>query len=161
EMSVVYLAKAGFSRYEISNFSRLGYNCKHNLNYWRNYPYVGFGPSAVSYVKGVRERNISNIQTYIGRVNAGKPPVVFREKLSLLKRAKETAAIKIRTAEGINFRWFEDKTGLDFEALEKDALVQPLKDKLIEHVKTKGKPAGIRLTKKGFLFCDTVSAALL
>ena len=56
-----YLLKKGFSRYEISNFSKKGYQCRHNLNYWKNNSYLGLGPSAVSFLQGQREKNTLEI----------------------------------------------------------------------------------------------------
>ncbi|MDD5584543.1 MAG: radical SAM family heme chaperone HemW [Candidatus Omnitrophica bacterium] len=159
--ALAYLSKNGFIRYEISNFSKKGYSCKHNLNYWENNPYVGLGAGAVSYLNGTRERNISDVKKYIVRVASGKALVVFKEKLSPLQSAQETAAIKIRTARGIDFTWFKKRTGFSFVDIEKDGVAQSLKDRFIEYVKTKTKISGIRLTKKGFLFCDSVSASFL
>lgn len=159
--ALAYLSKNGFIRYEISNFSKKGYSCKHNLNYWENNPYVGLGAGAVSYLNGTRERNISDVKKYIARVTSGKAPVVFKEKLSPLQSAQETAAIKIRTACGIDFAWFKKRTGFNFMDMEKDGVAQSLKDTFIEYVKTKTRISGIRLTKKGFLFCDSVSASFL
>ena len=49
ELATSYLAGAGFDQYEISNWSKAGYECRHNLQYWRNLPYPGFGPGAHGY----------------------------------------------------------------------------------------------------------------
>lgn len=156
-----YLPKQDFEHYEVSNFAKEGHHCRHNLNYWDNGPYIGLGASAVSYLDGVRRANVPDINEYIERVKAGKSPAASSERLSGIDSAKETAALKIRTKEGIGFGWFKEKTGFDFRGLEKDALPPLIEKGLIEYKKTKGRPSGIRLTEKGFLFCDTVSSALL
>jgi len=156
-----FLAAKGFQQYEISNFSRKGYECKHSLNYWDNSQYLGLGSSAVSYLGGVRTKNISHVFGYIDRVKSKTSPLISRDKLSLLKRAKETAALKIRTKKGIDFNWFKQKTGFDFLSLEKEALEElRTKGLIIEHTK-KRIPQSISLTNKGFLFCDTVSSIFL
>jgi oxygen-independent coproporphyrinogen-3 oxidase len=156
-----YLPKKEILQYEISNFAKYGFECKHNLNYWENNSYLGVGVSAASFLNGIRTKNISNVEDYIKRVQKKKSVVSSQEKLSAKKSALETAAIKIRTKEGINFNWFREKTGFDFTALEKDALGLLIKEKLLKyHVRHK-QHTGISATEKGFLFCDYVSAQLL
>jgi oxygen-independent coproporphyrinogen-3 oxidase len=132
-----YLPKKGFSHYEVSNFAKRGYQCKHNWVYWENKPHIGLGPSAVSYKEGVREKNTANISQYIQKVKNNQSPVVFRESLSPLRRAKETASLKIRTKEGIKFSWFKEKTGFDFLSLESKAINGLISDSLIEYIKNK------------------------
>jgi oxygen-independent coproporphyrinogen-3 oxidase len=161
ETAIDVLSLRGFKQYEISNFAKAGYESKHNMNYWDNNPYMGLGPSAFSYIDGVRSRNVSNVKEYVERFNAGKVLTDFSEKLSPIKSAKETAAVKIRTKEGIDFDWFSDKTGFDFCDLEKKALPKLIEDGLIKYKWAGDKQTGICLKRKGFLFCDTVSSALL
>lgn len=154
------LPRHGFRHYEVSNFAKSGFACRHNLNYWDNGEYIGLGPSAVSYIGGVRRRNIPDVREYIRRAAAGQSTVVSSERLVGERKAKEAAAIKIRTAEGIPFDWFKGRTGYDFLKLENDAVRKLFGAGLIKFKVSKGKKAGIALTKKGFLFCDTVSSEL-
>lgn len=161
EHTMNFLPKHNFLQYEISNFAKKGFECKHNCSYWKNEPYVGLGVSAVSYCEGQRMRNTSDIQKYISALKHAKSPVIYREKLSAKKSAKELAAIKIRTSEGINLGWFRQKTGFDFFDLEKNALSSLVSQKLLTCRKAGIKEAAICLTKKGFLFCDSVSTQLL
>jgi len=132
------------------------------MNYWENNPYIGLGPSAVSYIDGKRAKFASDVGRYVLAITNGQEPALeFSEKLSPVRRAKETAAVKIRTKEGIGFAWFKAKTGFDFEELEKKALPDLFAKDLIKYKKEGNVPAGIALKQKGFLFCDTVSSALL
>jgi oxygen-independent coproporphyrinogen-3 oxidase len=156
-----YLPLKRFLHYEVSNFAKKSFECKHNLNYWLNNPYVGLGPGAFSYVGGTRTRNTLQIKNYLAKIKSGRSPVVFKEKLYPLRSAKETAALKIRTKEGIDFRWFKEKTGFNFIDLERDALRKLQNQRFIRYLNHKGKPAGICLTQKGFLFCDSVCSELL
>jgi len=156
-----YLPKKGFSQYEVSNFAKDGFCCKHNLNYWQGNSYIGLGPSAVSFLDGTRKRNAQSIEEYIDKVNKGISPVVFKEKLSAKRSAREIAAIKIRTKEGINYDWFRQRSGFDFEQLQAEALVKSKKEGLICYRRKKGKIVAVYLSKKGFLFSDTVSSAFL
>src|SRR5690606_37548812 len=97
-------ADAGFHRYEIANFAKddsghLNSNhdlpnraCQHNVNYWRGGFFHGLGPSATSYVRGIRSKNFSNTQLYCEQLENRKRPVESREELPPLGRAGETAA---------------------------------------------------------------------
>jgi oxygen-independent coproporphyrinogen-3 oxidase len=161
EYAIDYLEKNKFFHYEVSNFAKTGFQCKHNINYWQNNSYVGLGPSAVSYQNGARSKNIPDIKKYLEVAVKNKPTLISKEKLSLENQAKETAAIKIRTAEGIDFGWFKEKTGFDFTKLEGENIILLIKQKLIEYKKVEAKNSGVALTRKGFLFCDSVSAQLL
>lgn len=161
QLSRDFLAENGFDRYEISNFAKSGYICRHNCVYWDNQEYLGLGPSAYSYVNGQRLSNIKDVKKYIEAIKGKLPVWDFKEKLSLVRRAKETAAVKIRTAEGIDFEWFSRKCGYDFLKFYSGSLDSILADKLVEYKVFKGKKTGIRLTDKGFLFCDSVSRELV
>lgn len=159
-----YLPGAGFEHYEVSNFSKPGFECRHNLNYWDNNPYVGIGPSSVSYIDGTRSENVSDTEEYVDRCEKGVSLVVYSEKLSSIRMAKETAGLKIRVKQGIDYDWFKNKTGFDFEdILEKGVLDELSKDNLLEYKIDKLTRArrGIMLTEKGFLFSDTVSSAFI
>jgi oxygen-independent coproporphyrinogen-3 oxidase len=156
-----FLPKCGFGHYEVSNFAKRGYACRHNLNCWENKEYLGLGASAVSYIDGVRKRNVPEIKEYIKRVSSGASTAISSERLSGERKAKETAAVKIRTSDGIGFRWFRDTTGYDFMELESDAVRKLVAAGLIKFRKYKGRRCGIFLTGRGFLFCDTVSSELL
>jgi oxygen-independent coproporphyrinogen-3 oxidase len=161
EYMVDRLSVRGFKQYEVSNFAKEGCRCRHNLNYWENSPYIGLGASAVSYAEGTRAENIPDVEEYIRRVAGGESLVSSSEKLPPLEMAKETAAVKIRTRDGIDFDWFKAKTGFDFTNLEKSALKDLLEKDLIKYKKDKDALTGVCLKRKGFLFCDTVSAAFL
>jgi len=161
KLAISYLADKGFAQYEISNFSKPGFSCKHNFTYWNNDPYTGLGPSAVSSADGVRSENNPNVSKYIDKVMAGLQPGGSSEKLSPEKRARETAAVKIRTMEGIGFDWFKNKTGIELPLLESKALPKLIADGLIEEIGRGSEAERVRLTDKGILFCDTVSSAFL
>jgi len=161
ETAIDRLALRGFKQYEVSNFAKVGYECAHNLSYWDNEPYVGLGASAVSYIDGVRAKNVPDVGEYIKRYEEEIPLVDSSEKLSPLRRARETAALKIRTRDGIDFEWFKAKTGYDFAELEKKAIIDLLDKDLVKYKKENNIPSGICLKRKGFLFCDTVSSVLL
>lgn len=161
EWAVYYLESRSFKRYEVSNFAREGSFCSHNLNYWENNSYIGLGPSAVSYLNGNRKENVSEVKEYLRRVKREEDLSVSGEKLSPKAKAKETAALKIRTAKGISMDWFREKTGFDFLKLQEESLARLSDNGLIDFTKNNNQIAVVYLTKKGFLHCDAASSAFV
>ena len=161
EFAIDRLALRGFKQYEVSNFAKDGCQCRHNLSYWENNPYAGLGASAVSYMDGVRTKNVADVAEYIARAEEGRALAESSEKLPPVRRAKETAAVKIRTKDGIDFAWFKAKTGFDFMGLEGRAAAELIGKGLIKYKKDGDTPTGIALKRLGFLHCDTVSSTLL
>lgn len=87
--------------------------CQHNVNYWRGGSFYGLGPSATSYVRGVRTKNWSNTQLYCEQLENGKRAIESREELPPLKRAGETAAFGLRMNAGWPFEEFRRATNFD------------------------------------------------
>jgi len=161
EYAIDFLAGEGFVQYEISNFAKKGFSCRHNLSYWNNNDYIGLGASAVSYTGGSREENTADIADYIKKAGSYTSVTASSEKLDRAARAKETAAIKIRMMEGVNFEWFKKKTGYDLLDIEKDAIPGLFEKGLIGYLETEKGRSGIVLTRKGILLCDIVSSAFM
>lgn len=119
-------AEAGFLQYEVANFARgksINYqpstndfptrSCRHNVNYWRGGSFYGLGPSATSYVQGIRTKNWANTQLYCEQLEKGKRAIESREELPPLRRAGETAAFGLRMVAGWPFEEFQRTTGHD------------------------------------------------
>jgi oxygen-independent coproporphyrinogen III oxidase len=87
--------------------------CRHNVNYWRGGSFYGLGPSATTYVKGVRGKNYSNTELYCNRIETGQRALESTEQLSDLARAGETAAFGLRMNAGWPFEEFRGVTGYD------------------------------------------------
>ena len=156
--AVDFLNKHGFCQYEISNFAKKGFICRHNYNYWSNKPYIGLGPSASSFVGGRRRVNISSVEEYINRANKGRDVFAGQEKLPLEKKAAEYAAVAIRKIEGIDFVEFKKDTGVDLRNLREREIRDLINRGFLEYKKGRN---GIKITKKGLLFCDYISRALV
>jgi len=157
-----YLPSCGFYQYEVSNFAKKNYSSRHNAIYWKNKEYIGLGASSVSYIEGKRVKKIADVKRYIQLVKENISPVIFEEKLSPYKRAKETASLNIRLKEGINFSQFKKETGFDFWQIEDEEEIYNLVKKgLLKYKKRNKKIIGISLTKQGFLFADEVSSSLV
>jgi oxygen-independent coproporphyrinogen-3 oxidase len=87
--------------------------CKQNVNYWRGGSFYGLGPSATSYVRGVRTKNWPNTQLYCEQLENGKRAIESIEELPPLRRAGETAAFGLRMNAGWPFGEFQRVTGFD------------------------------------------------
>ena len=111
------LTAAGFEHYEISNFARPGRRSVHNMRYWANEAYYGFGVGAARYVNGVRELNVRDTRLYVRRVLAGESPVFQSERLGPRDRAFETVGTQLRRADGIDRPRFREQTGFDLDGL--------------------------------------------
>lgn len=77
------LAEKGFARYEISNFAKPGYECRHNLKYWRVEEYIGLGVAAHSFYQGMRFSNDESIGRYLAALRRGKRAEISRMKADL------------------------------------------------------------------------------
>jgi oxygen-independent coproporphyrinogen-3 oxidase len=117
ELAMDLLAAAGYGQYEISNFARPGYECRHNLIYWANDPYVGIGPAAASCYHGERRTNVADVGAYLAALEAGRSPVAERVTPSPLEYACETAVLNLRRTAGIDLGEYRRRTGYDAAAL--------------------------------------------
>jgi len=105
------LAEAGLDAYEISNFSRSGRECLHNVNYWHNGEYLGIGPSAVSKLGARRLANVKGIQGYARRIAEGPDALVFGEEPDALARLAETWWLGLRLDRGLSAAEARERAG--------------------------------------------------
>jgi oxygen-independent coproporphyrinogen-3 oxidase len=150
------LEAAGFEHYELSNFARPGCRCVHNQVYWANEAYFGFGMGAARYVRGTRALNTRDLRTYLRRVLAGEPAAFQEETLPPEERARETLAVQLRRAEGIDRGAFRVQTGFEVDALGGPAIARHVELGLLQD-----DGAGVRLTRQGKYVADAVISALL
>lgn len=152
------LAAAGFAHYEISNFARGGMRraCRHNLVYWANDAYFGFGTGAAAYRQGERTLNTRELGAYIERCRTGRSPVSQREKLEPEARARETAIVQLRRRNGLERASFEARTGFAIEKLAGRAIEQFTRLGLLED-----DGASIRLSRSGLPVADGILQQLL
>jgi putative oxygen-independent coproporphyrinogen III oxidase len=95
------LRGAGYEHYEISNWARPGFECRHNLVYWDRRPYLGLGAGAHSYRDDRRWWNLRPPGSYLEAVEAGGLPVGGEERLSRQDRALEEVFLRLRTRDGV------------------------------------------------------------
>ena len=114
EFVVNYLKKHKILRYEVSNFAKKGYECKHNLKYWNRDEYLGLGLNSYSFVKGTRFNNESNLTKYIEFYKSSNFVEVKNvEKVSDSDAVEETIMLSLRTQKGLNLAKFKKEFGLD------------------------------------------------
>lgn len=100
--TVAALGERGFEAYEISNFARAGRRSRHNLKYWTDRPYAGFGVSAAGYVGGERRVNRRDLDGYLLAVSSGVSPVAERDPFEPGRRLEEALFLGLRVAEGVD-----------------------------------------------------------
>jgi oxygen-independent coproporphyrinogen-3 oxidase len=103
------LHNKGFERYELSNWAKKGYECKHNLFYWTDVNFLGIGVSAWSYVDNERFGNTKNINEYLENVEKGIKPVKLSEILDEKKKLEEKIFLGLRLKEGVDVDLIKNK----------------------------------------------------
>ena len=138
------MEKHGLMQYEISNFSVKGYECRHNLKYWKQEEYIGIGPSAHSFLGNVRFSNPSDLTEYI---TSGENGVFERNTLEEMDENDikfEYIMLRLRLTEGLKFADFKNKFSIDFKEAYKEQIKHLTENNLIE-----SDDDAIRLTKRG------------
>lgn len=152
EATIEELTKAGFEHYEISNFAKPGRRCRANIIYWQNCEYVGIGPSAVSYLDGVRRKNIADVRRYVELMKSDATAIVAeQEQLPALERAGETAVQMLRLTHGIDIKMFRNQTGFD----PREIFTEPI-ERFTEIDLITQDDQSIRLTRHGMLLANRV-----
>lgn len=142
----------GFEHYEISNFSKPGFESRHNLMYWDNAEYFGCGAGASGYVDGVRYRNRGPIQHYLKAIKEDGHARFQEETLSQSEKMEEELFLGLRKKSGVSLQRFEEKFGQTLETVYDPILRELEADGLIVLEKDR-----IRMTKKGLFLGDTVA----
>lgn len=102
------LSDAGWLRYEISNYAQPGFECQHNLDFWRGGDYLGFGPAAASRSGLARRINVPDLSAYIAALSCGSGPPAEMETLAPAGDYKERLAFALRLSEGVDVKRITD-----------------------------------------------------
>ena len=150
------LEHVGYMHYEISNFSKPGYESKHNLLYWQNEEYYGFGAGAHGYIEGTRVVNAGPIKGYIRRVEENGSSQISAHPVPLVEQIEEELFLGLRTRFGVSKRRFQEKFHLDMDIVYGEVLSQ-LKEKkwLLEEGDI------IKLSQEGWFLSNEVLAYFL
>ena len=148
ELMLDRLAAAGYEQYEISNFSRPGFESRHNSKYWTLDPVFGFGVSAHSFDGRQRYANERDTAKYVSMVEDSGSAEVIREDIDL---ASEFAFLGLRMEHGIDLGEYSRRFGFDLAAKYRDEIERLNEDRLVEIEHSK-----IKLTRKGKLYSNEV-----
>ena len=158
--AVGLLANAGYRQYEISNFARRGYSCRHNLKYWNCDEYLGFGPAAHSYFGGKRFSFKKNLSLYMDSFDTSKqvsePLIDEYIDIPYSSRVAEYVMLRFRLTAGINCAIFRKKFGREFDDIYLDRLAPFLKSGHV--VKT---PKGYAFTPEGMYVSNYILARVV
>ena len=157
-MAISSLQEAGFHQYEISAFSKRGFESRHNIGYWIGHPYLGFGPSASSFYSLYRFTHLPDLRRYSKSITNNLFHFESVEELEHEKRINELIAVGLRYLPGVNLDQIEAIVG---------AFVSPSTQRTIAKLKELGllveKPAPhtIQLTERGLMVYDTVASEII
>ena len=151
EYIIEELEKGGFEHYEISNFSKPGFESRHNLVYWDNAEYYGLGAGASGYVDGIRYKNHGPIRHYLEAVEAGKARIT-EEHLTLEEKMEEELFLGLRKKNGVSKARFEEKFGVSFDQRYGQVVAN-----LTEQGLLVPDDKQVRMTKRGLFLGDTVA----
>lgn len=156
ELTTQLLPTKGFARYEISNFAKTGYECRHNLKYWQYQPYVGVGAAAHSFLRSERLANMADVVTYIDTSLQGLLPIEVREFPESSTSMAEYVFLALRTVQGMSVEKFNDYFNADFFTYYGDTIAMLTDKNLIETTENK-----IFLTEIGMKYGNVVFRAFL
>lgn len=155
-LAIERLRAAGFEQYEISNWAKPGFACRHNRIYWANDPYLGLGVGAASYLAGVRSTHTRDLDAYCAAALAGAPIPGESERLEGARRDGEAIMLALRTAQGVDLRTFRERYGID--VLER---YRSVVDDLVAAGVLAADPTALRLTERGRFVANDVCGAFL
>ncbi len=156
DAGMALLTELGYRRYEVSNFAKPGFECRHNLIYWHNEPYLGLGVAAHSSMVEngfwVRFSNESSIPAYLKKLEKGKLPRAERIITNTFEQMFESVMLGLRLVEGIDRKAFFDRFGCDVIETYREAYDKNDRFGFWDH----SDPACLRLTPLGMDHLDSV-----
>ena len=150
------LERYGYRQYEISNYAKQGYMCRHNAGYWQRREYLGFGLGASSLYGGMRFSNTHQMQEYL---KESRNPDQIRQDVTVLsrnERIEEFMFLGLRMTEGISEKKFEENFDVRLMDVYGDILQKYEETGFMEHIETKW-----RLTRKGIHVSNHILADFL
>lgn len=151
-----YLGAHGIEQYEISNYARAGYECRHNIGYWHNEEFVGCGAGAAGFCNGKRYKVIIDPLLYCSAVESGEDVIEESEVLSMEASFRETVVMGLRLIKGIDKRRLSDRYHLTLDDQYGSELTDLVRKGLLEESEDY-----LRLTVQGKRFANQVMAELV
>lgn len=149
------LASAGYQRYEISNYAKEGFECRHNCGYWQRKDYLGLGLGASSMINNVRFKNVEGMERYL------REPLTCREeeqRLNIAEQMEEYMFLGLRLTDGVETGGFQEAFGRTLEEIYGAVINKNIRDGLLKYRNGKDKLA---LTEKGMDLANYVMAQFL
>lgn len=146
-----FLSSRGFEHYEISNFAKAEYFCRHNLKYWRREPVIGFGAGSHSFDGQSRYANNGSIEEYCRMMEIGASPVVWREAISSAQALQESLFLGLRLTEGVDWAQLQSMDSNGTLKEYKDSIDELCSSGLMEK-----QGRNFRLTTRGMLLSNEV-----
>ena len=163
ELITKELPRRGFRRYEISNFAKVGFESRHNLGYWSDVEYWGFGAGAHSYfltrnnsLFGLRLSNVSNVKEYINKMESGSDIKLTEEIITRKAAIEEFCFLALRKIEGIELNLFKHKFNEDIYSIYDETINKLQNEGLI-----KVSEHNIKLTERGMKYGNHVFSEFL
>jgi len=153
---IEWLQRMGYNHYEISNYAVPGFQCRHNINYWKNQEYIGLGAGAHGFVDGVRTENAKSLKAYHKMISGNEKPIVICQEVSKNASISETCFLGLRMREGISCNAFLDRYGMSLFDVYPEEIPSLIERGLLENV-----DESIRLTEKGIDLSNQVFEAFL
>ena len=151
KMGIKLLEGHGYKQYEISNFSKEGFQSIHNLSYWLSFPYAGFGIAAGSFISRIRRRNVLNLKSYYEKIDSGMLPIGLFEHLTEKRQKGEYIMMCLRLKGGCKNSLYYDRFGVFPVTNFGNEISNLSKMKLL-----KADKEGFSLTSKGLLIANQV-----
>ena len=155
ESTIDFLEENNFFQYEVSNFTKAGFECRHNNSYWHYKDYFGFGPSAHSFLDGKRYWNFSSLKMYISQIEKSFSAIAGSEVPDKEQRLNEYVMLALRS-DGIKIQKFISLFGDEWLKEKKHYLNDLEKMKYLI-----SKDDCLKLTKSGYAVCDEIIKNLI
>lgn len=147
------LAKAGYDRYELSNFAKPTFESYHNKIYWKRKDYLGIGLAAHSYIQGTRFANTEIMPEYAHYIETlNKEPITLSKTLTEEEKKEETIMLSLRTADGLDLEAYKAEFGENFLTRRKGIIADLIKEGYL--ILTKDNK--LACTNKGFLVLNKI-----
>ncbi len=159
EYAIDYLTRHGYEQYEISNFAKPGYECKHNLKYWTCQEYLGLGTAAHSYFRNTRFSFIKDIDSFVSAIEDTENASVITDEnytISPTERVGEYIMLALRLKSGINTAEFNRIFGMDFDIMYEDLLPAYVENGFMDKTET-----GYAFTTKGMYVSNYILSSML
>jgi oxygen-independent coproporphyrinogen-3 oxidase len=150
------LENAGYEQYEISNVAKPGHRSRHNLKYWTDGEWLGFGCGAHTTKGGVRAKNVAGTDDYIARIGIGESAVIEARRMSPEQRLGDALFTGLRLTDGVNLDAIRDRYGVDVWQRHSLDLADFIEAGLLRH-----EAARLWLTRRGMLLAHEVMAVFV